>query len=54
MWNGFSQAQLGLIETAGWLPVPTRIRATTENTSSIRTSTPSRTRCSRADTSMPR
>ncbi len=52
--KGFSQDHDGCIETAGWFPVPTRISATTESTSSMVTSMASSAFWKFAETSMPR
>ena len=54
MWNGLNQEMDGVTELAGWWPVPTRMSAVTDNTSSMTISTPSSTRWNLADTSMPR
>ena len=54
MLNGLSQDQEGWMDTAGWCPLPTRISATTDSSSSMMISTASSTRCSRAEISMPR
>ncbi len=51
---GLNQDQAGVIEPAGWCPVPTRTSAVTEKTSSMTSSTASRTRWNQAETSMPR
>jgi hypothetical protein len=51
---GLSHDQAGVMEPAGWLPVPTRTSAVTEKTASMTNSTLSRTRWNIAETSMPR
>jgi hypothetical protein len=51
---GLNQDQAGVMELAGWLPVPTRTSAVTEKASSMNSSTPSRTRWNQDETSMPR
>ena len=53
-WKGLNHDQLGVRWPLGALPTATRTRATTANTTSMMTSTDSRTRCTMADTSMPR
>ena len=52
--SGLNHDQAGVMEPAGWLPVPTRTSAVMEKTSSMTSSTPSRTRWNIAETSMPR
>ena len=53
-WKGLNQVQLRARWLAGALPMATRTRATTANNARTPTSTASRIRWTRADSSMPR